>query len=427
MNLLIADARLLDPRDARGESRVHVLIRDGVISELTEGKRPAADRVIDAAGRLLSPGWVDLRCWVPDPGFEHRDDVETATRAAAAGGWTAIATLPNTMPVTQTKDLIVARRAQGEQTVTQVLPLAAVSVDTAGERITEMLDLHHHGAAAFSDGLRSIQSADLLLKTLLYLQPFGGLLMNRAEDTTLTRFGTMHEGIQSTMLGLRGRPSLAEETRVARDLDLLAYAGGRLHFSVVSTARTVAMIRAAKARGLDCTCDVAAHQLAFDDTALSTFDTNYKVNPPFRRPEDRKALREGLADGTIDAIVSDHQPHEPEGKALEFDGAEFGITGLETAFAVANEHAGLTPVQLVEKFAVAPRRLLGLPEARLAVGQPAALTLFDPDLRWTFDRTFSRSRNTPFLGKEMKGRALAVVRGSRWYEDAAALARLNEA
>ncbi|SDM62833.1 dihydroorotase [Catalinimonas alkaloidigena] len=419
MSLLITDVTLLAPGAALHHQVVNVLIEEGKIRSIGS-ERPSAAQVVDGTGCMLSPGWVDLRCLVSEPGGEHRESVESACLAAAAGGFTAVVTLPNTQPVVQTKDLLTSLRSRSEAYPAQLWPMGALSVNTEGEIITEMIDLHRHGAVAFTDGLRPVQSADLMVKALLYLKQFGGLLVNRAENQALTRYGVMHEGIQSTMLGMKGIPPLAEYTQVARDLSLLEYTGGRLHFSTLSSAQSVALIREAKQRGLQVTCDVAAHQLAFDDTALQDFDTNYKVNPPFRTQDDVQALREGLADGTIDAIVSDHLPLDPEAKQLEFDLADFGITGLETAYAVAQQHSGLSAEQLVEKLALAPRRILQMPAVEIAPGQPANLTLFDPKRTWTYEarHAFSQSLNSPFLGKTLRGKPLAVVRGTHFYHDA---------
>ena len=264
----------------------------------------------------------------------------------------------------------------------------------------------------------------MLLKTLQYLQPINGLLMNRPEEQLLTRFGQMHEGVQSTLLGLKGIPALAEELIVERDLRLLAYVLGEetgpygldsstdssLHFSTLSTARSIQLIRQAKAAGMPVSCDVAVHQLVFDDSALADFDTNLKVNPPFRSADDVKALWVGLTDGTIDAVVSDHSPQDAESKNLEFDQAEFGITGLETLFAaLVTYNQGLPLRTLIEKLTSKPRQILRLPPVAIAEGEAAHLTLFDPSGTWTFERTLSKSKNSPFFGRDFTGRVVGTV------------------
>ncbi len=300
--------------------------------------------------------------------------------------------------------------------------MAAITKGAAGVDFTDMIDLHHAGAVAFSDGTHPLQNPDLLLKTLQYLQPIGGLLINQPEETTLTHYGQMHEGVQSTLLGMKGIPALAEEIMVERDLRLLAYVlegdtqstdAPMLHFSTLSSARSVDLIRQAKTQGLPVSCDVAVHQLVFNDTALASFDTNLKVRPPFRSAADVDALWAGLADGTIDAIVSDHTPQDAESKNLEFDMAEFGIIGLETVFAALMTHNRALPLSvLVDRLSTRPRQILRLPALRLAEGEPAMLTLFDPTQSWTYDKTLSKSHNSPFLGKPLTGRVVGTVVGT---------------
>ncbi|MBD2700941.1 dihydroorotase [Spirosoma sp. BT702] len=441
MQLLIRSARVIDTDSPFDGQTVDLLIDNGLIRQIGENLTAEANtQVIEADDLHVSPGWVDLRVSAQDPGFEHKEDITSVCRAAAAGGFTDIAVLPNTYPVIDSKGTLgyVQRMAEGQPLRVHVV--AAVTKKADGEDFTEMLDLHHAGAVAFSDGHHPIQNPDLLLKTLQYLQPVNGLLMNRAEETLLTRFGQMHEGIQSTLLGLKGMPALAEELMIERDLRLLEYvvgAEGRgqgvksgvkgvkpsgyyvfsesaeppaLHFSTISTARSVELIRQAKANGLPVSCDVAAHQLVFDDTSLAEFDTNLKVNPPFRSPEDVAGLWAGLADGTIDAIVSDHTPQDAESKNVEFDVADFGIIGLETVFAAIMSHnKGLSLGQIIDKLSTRPRQILRLPPVTIAEGQLANLTLFQPGRTWTYERTASKSKNTPFLGQTFTGRVLGTT------------------
>jgi dihydroorotase len=453
MQLLIRAACVVDALSPFNGQRVDLLINNGLIQQIGQDLT-ASDgvRVVEAENLHVSTGWFDLRASAQDPGFEHKEDIDSLCQAAAAGGFTDVAVLPNTQPAVDNKGTLgyVRRMAEGQPVSIHVI--GAITKKAAGEDFTEMLDLHHAGAIAFSDGHHPLQNPDLLLKTLQYLQPINGLLMNRPEETLLTQFGQMHEGVQSTLLGLKGMPALAEELMIERDIRLLEYVlGGEgyraqgigaedsgheddqsatlnqpnspgptpgaprplppaLHFSTISTARSVDLIRQAKAAGLPVSCDVAAHQLAFDDTALAGFDTNLKVNPPFRGADDVTALWNGLADGTIDAIVSDHTPQDAESKNLEFDLAEFGIIGLETAFSVVVTNNQTIPLaQLIEKFTTRPRQILRLPTASLAEGQPACLTLFDPTGQWTFDRTKSKSKNSPFLHQTLTGRVIGTV------------------
>lgn len=440
MKILIRSAYVVDPASSFDGQVVDILVDNGVIRQIgTNLEANERIHLIEADNLHVSPGWVDLRVSAQDPGYEHKEDLTSVCRAAAAGGFTDIAVLPNTQPVVDAKGILgyVRRMAEGQPVSVHVI--AAVTMQAAGEDFTEMLDLHHAGAVAFSDGTHPLQNPDLLLKILQYLQPVNGLLMNRPEEMLLTRFGQMHEGVQSTLLGLKGMPALAEELMIERDLRLLDYVLGEekewrrgrmeerenrenpssssslsflpfLHFSTLSTARSVELIRQAKVQGLPVSCDVAAHQLVFDDSALAGFDTNLKVNPPFRSTGDVVALWAGLADGTIDAIVSDHLPQDAESKNLEFDQAEFGMIGLETVFAALITHNQNLPLtQLVEKLTIRPRQILRLPALRIAEGEPASLTLFDPDGMWQYNRTHSKSKNSPFLGQTLRGRVIGTV------------------
>ncbi|MVM39199.1 amidohydrolase family protein [Spirosoma sp. HMF3257] len=436
MQFLIRSACVVDTASSLNGQVVDILVENGLIRQIGENLSVGSGSLVIESDNLhISAGWADMRVLAQDPGYEHKEDLTSVCKAATAGGFTDIAVLPNTQPVIDDKGTLgyVRRMAEGQPVTVHVI--AAVTKKAAGEDFTEMLDLHHAGAIAFSDGTHPLQNPDLLLKTLQYLQPINGLLMNRPEEQLLTRFGQMHEGIQSTLLGLKGIPALAEELLVERDLRLLDYvlsgeqgAGSResspgserpapsvLHFSTISTARSVELIRQAKAQGMPVSCDVAAHQLVFDDSALAGFDTNLKVNPPFRAKEDVAALWAGLADGTIDAIVSDHSPQDAESKNLEFDQAEFGITGLETIFPVlVTYNKGLSLSQLIEKLTTRPRQILRLPAVSIAEGQPARLTLFDPTRTWIYEHTFSKSKNSPFFDQSFTGRVVGTVHNGQF-------------
>ncbi len=431
MQFLIRSAHVIDAASSFDGQVVDILVENGLIQQIGQNlSTPTSSRVIESANLHVSPGWVDMRVLAQDPGYEHKEDINSVCRAAAAGGFTDIALLPNTQPVVDDKGILgyIRRMAEGQPVTVHVI--AAVTKKAAGEDFTEMLDLHHAGAVAFSDGTHPLQNPDLLLKTLQYLQPINGLLINRPEEQLLTRFGQMHEGIQSTLLGLKGMPALAEELIVERDIRLLDYVLGNeeiggsdvdvkqarpnpnslLHFSTISTARSVELIRQAKVAGLPVSCDVAVHQLVFDDSALAGFDTNLKVNPPFRSPDDVAALWAGLADDTIDAIVSDHSPQDAESKNLEFDQAEFGVIGLETVFAASITHNRMLPLaKLIGKFTTRPRQILRLPSVTIAKGQAATVTLFDPTEAWTYERTVSKSKNSPFLGQKFTGRVVGTI------------------
>lgn len=416
MTLLLLSAHIHDPGGPHHGQRRHIRIRDGRIVEILSGDAPAEaadEQRLTAADLHISSGWIDLQCCLGEPGHEARETFESGARAAARGGFTDVLLHPDAPPLPQSRAAVAYVRQRAAGLPVRFHPVAAATVDAAGNDLTEYHDLRAAGAVAFSDGPNHpIQRAETLVRALQYAAPLGAVVMNRPEHTGLSAGGQIHEGPVSVRLGLRGLPSLAEDLQLARDLRLLEYAGGRLHVAGVSTAGAVALLREAKARGLAVTADVAAHQLAFTDDELPPFETSYKVRPPFRADADRAALREGLADGTLDAAVSAHQPHDPEGKDLEFDLAEFGAIGLETAFAVLNTHGGLPLDTLLARLTTGPRTVLGWPApASLAAGAPARLTLFDPTLDWTPAPadTASLARNSPFYGHRLRGRAVGII------------------
>jgi dihydroorotase len=428
MKILVRSVRIVDKASVfHGEVR-DVLVENDRIVRIGESLPTEDAQLIEGAGWCVSPGWVDMRVASRDPGYEHKEDLDSVREAALRGGFSEIVLLPNSKPVVDSKDTLNYVRQESQTLPVQVHVAAAVTRGAEGADFTEMIDLHRAGAVAFTDGERPIQNADILLKALLYLHPLNALLINRPEDRQLTLFGQMNEGVTSTLLGLKGMPALAEDMMLSRDLKLLAYVleqeksirpeVPRLHVSLISTARSVELIREAKQQGLPVSCDIAAHQLAFDDSALMEFDTNLKVNPPFRSQADIQALRGGLADGTIDCVVSDHSPHDEESKNLEFDHADFGILGLETAFSLLVMHSGLSLDVLIEKLTVFPRRILRLPAVNIAQGQPANLTIFAPEEEWMYQKTVSKSRNTPFLKKILKGKPIGVLNQGRfWWLD----------
>ncbi|QOI96154.1 MAG: dihydroorotase [Flammeovirgaceae bacterium] len=414
MKVLIQSAKILDPNSPFHKKIRNVVVQNGRVTDIGE-KNYQADKVIKAEGMLLSPGWFDLGTYVGDPGFEHKEDLESVAKAAMAGGFTEIAVLPNTQPAIQSKNDVTYLTSANSSRLVHVHALAAVTRNTKGEELTEMMDLHQAGAVGFTDGLKTIWNTDIFLKALQYLQQFNGVLIDHPEDIWLNMFGQMHEGVQSTMLGLKGMPRLAEEVAIHRNLDLLQYAGGRLHIARLSSARSVNLLRSAKKK-LPVTCDIAAYQPLLDDTMLAGFDTNYKVNPPLREKRDNDALIRGLNDGTIDVICSGHLPQDIESKNVEFDHAEPGIINLQTMGANLVALAELVKWEvLIEKVTVAPRKVLGLELPIVDVDAKANLTLFDPERTWTFDENsnFSKSVNSPWYGKPIKGKAVAVFNNGR--------------
>jgi dihydroorotase len=419
MKILIQAAKILDPQSPFHKKVKNVLLVNGRIAEIGD-KNYQADKVISADGMLLTPGWFDLGTFVGDPGLEHKEDLESVTKTAAAGGFTEIAVLPNTVPAIQTKNDINYLTRYNDNRLVQVHALASVTRDNKGEELTEMIDLHEAGAVGFTDGLKTIWHTDIFLKALQYLQKFNGVLIDHPEDVWLNMFGQMHEGVQSTMLGLKGMPRIAEEVAIHRNLDLLQYAGGRLHIARLSSARSVNLIRSAKKK-LPVTCDITAYQPLLDDSMLAGFDTNYKVNPPLREKRDKDALIRGLNDGTIDVICSGHVPQDEESKNLEFDHADHGIINLQT---FAANLVSLSKVvdwaTLLEKVTVAPRKVLNIETPVIDIETKANLTLLDPSREWQLDEktNLSKSKNSPWFGQTLTGKVVAVFNNTKhWFDN----------
>lgn len=415
MRILLQSPRIVSTDSPFHLKKKNVVITNGRITEIGD-KAFAADKVVEAGHMILSAGWFDLGTSVGDPGLEHREDLASLGKAAAAGGFTEVAVLPNTHPVIQTKADVHYITHGNESRLVQIHPLAAVTKQCKGEELTDMIDLHEAGAVGFTDGLKPLWHTDIFLKTLQYLQKFNGVLIDHAEDIWLNLFGQMHEGLESARLGLKGMPRIAEEIAVSRNLKLLEYASGKLHLSGISAAASVSAIRAARKKGLDVTCDCAAYQPLWLDDALSDFDTNYKTKPPLREKRDADAIIDGLEDGTIDILCSGHRPVDDESKFLEFDQAEFGLINLQTFGAqLAQLSEKVKLEELIVKVAENPRRRLGLDVPVIDVDQKANLTLFDPKAEWTFtaDKNLSRSKNSPWLGQELKGRAVAVFNNGK--------------
>ncbi len=407
--LLIKAALILDPTSPFYGRKMDVLVAEGYITDMAPQLNKEGVRQLEGRSLCLSPGWMDVGAQANDPGFEWREDLDSLCRAAAAGGYTAVAIAPNTKPCLHAKAELMYVQEKAKRQAIEVFPLAAVSRDCAGKDIAEFIDMHRAGALAFTDGERAIEHSGLMRLALLYVKAFDGLVMNRPYDARLAPEGQVHESALSVELGLPGIPALAEELMIQRDLYLLEYTGSRLHLSDLSTAGGVDLVRRAKARGLPVTASVMAMHLCFSENAIRDFDSNYKLSPPLRSEEDRQALLEGVLDGTIDFITSGHTPLEQEAKKRAFSEAEFGLSAIETTFSVLHTFSGLSAKVLVEQLAIGPRRVLGLPVPHLAKAEPVNLTLFDLEESWIPGKTrvwHSKSGNSPFLGRELKGRVL---------------------
>ena len=415
-DLLLRGGTLLDPETGATES-ADLLIRDGTIAERGPALAPDDDvPVYDASGAHVSPGWMDMHVHLREPGFEHKETIATGTRAAAAGGFTAVACMPNTEPPIHTRDVVEFVRERAADTPVDVHPIACVSKERAGTELAELADLAAGGAVAFSDDGAPVHHAGLMRRALEYSTMLDCPIINHMEVPALNPDGQMHEGDVSARIGLDGIPGLADDVMIARDVELAAFTGGHVHVAHISTARGVELVRRAKARDLPVTAEVCPHHVALTDAAVerSGFDTHTKMHPPLRSAADVEALKAGLADGTIDALCTDHAPHAAYEKQVEFTAAPFGITGLETAWGLIGreliEPGVLSVAEAVRALTVAPRRILGLDVPTMEVGTPAALTVFDASHRWTFgeEHVRSKSRNTPFLGTELVGRPHAI-------------------
>jgi len=411
MNLLIKSAEILDDQSSHHKGQFDIHIVNGVIEKIGKDlKDPAAD-VIIGDGLKVSAGWVDMRAHFNDPGAEHKEDLDSGANAAMAAGFTKVLLMPNVNPVVDQKSAVQYIARHSKSKIIDLLPCAAVTKGAEGKDLTEMIDLQQAGAIAFSDGIETIWHTDIMLKALQYVQKFNGILINRAEDKMLTAFAHMNEGHVSTVMGLKGMPVLSETIMIERDLKLLEYAGGRLHISMVSSKEGVDLIAKAKAKGLQVTCDVGVNYLLFTEDSLEGYDTNLKVNPPYRTATDRQALISGLLDGTIDGIVSDHQPQDEESKKLEFDLAEFGTNNLQGFWPILNKVFAGQIEKIIPSITSAPRRILGLDLMRIEEGAQADLTVFDTDTSWTLDAESNRSKSTytPMWKKELKGKVLGIV------------------
>jgi dihydroorotase len=419
MKILIQSPTLLDKKSPFHLREKNVLVQNGKITDIGD-KNFSADRVIPAKGMYLSPGWFDLGCVSGDPGLESKEDLSSLTKTATQAGFTDLALLPNTQPMVQTKTDVQYLTQANENRLVQLHALAAITKNAKGEEMTDMHDLHMAGAIGFTDGLKHLGNTDIFLKALQYVQRFQGLVLDHPEDHWLSLFGQMHEGVTSTQLGLKGIPRLAEELALMRNLELLAYAGGRLHLSRLSTARALELVKSAKRKGLNVTCDCTTYQATLDDSVLVDFDTNYKVSPPLREKSDQEAIVKALKDGTLDVLVSGHVPQDDESKAVEFDHAEPGIVNLATVASQLVTLAQDVPMEeLIHKISVAPREIAGLEVPTIQEDTRACLTLLDPARKWLYSEAnhFSKSKNSPWLGKSLTGKVVAVFNNNKQWLD----------
>jgi dihydroorotase len=419
VKVLIKGGRIIDP--SQGLDAVNdLLIDDGKVALIGPRLPAQAAKIIDAAGLIVSPGFIDLHVHLREPGEEYKETIASGAAAAVAGGFTAVCAMPNTQPVNDNAAVtryIVEKSREGA--LARIFPIGAITRASDGAELSEMAEMKAAGAVAISDDGRPVTNGQVMRHAMEYARDHGLVVVDHCQDLSLSAGGVMHEGRYSTLLGLKGISAAAEETHVARDIMLSELTGARVHIAHVSTAGAVDLIRLAKRRGLAVTCEATPHHLALTDEAVIGFDTNTKMNPPLRSESDRRALVEALRDGTIDAIATDHAPHHADEKMVEYDRAPFGVVGLETALgvllSVLHHDATISLTRIVQTLTIGPAQALSLPGGTLAVGATADITLFDPDLEWSVDpgQFKSKSRNTPFGGRKLRGGVVATLVAGR--------------
>jgi dihydroorotase len=424
MKVLIKQVIIVHPKAFGSSSPLNglqkdILIKDGVIQLIEDHITEPADTVIEQQGLHVSIGWMDIFSHFCDPGFEYRETLQTGANAAAAGGFTDALVLPNTNPVIHTMSQVEYIIQKSKGLVANIHPLGAVTKNAAGAELAEMYDMQQSGALAFTDGTNSIQSPGLLLKALQYVLAFDGTIIQVADDKTINPQGLMNEGIISTQLGLPGKPAIAEELMIARDIELVKYTGSKIHFTGISTKKGIELVSKAKADGLKVSFSVTPYNAFFCDEDLKSYDTNLKVNPPLRTREDMMAIRLAILKGEADAIASHHIPQNADAKVCEFEYAKNGMIGLETLFGVVwgimNKESAIE--HLIEKLSVSPRKIFGLPVPEIKEGVTATLTLFNPATEFVFTEKMiaSKSKNTSFAGLSLKGKVIGIINGDKTY------------
>ena len=431
MKVLIKQATIIHSSSPFNGQQKDIFIQDGIIQLIKDQISETADVYIEQVGLHVSIGWMDIYSHFCDPGYEFRETLETGAMAAATGGFTDVLVLPNTNPVVHAKSQVEYVIQKSKELVANIHPLGAVTKNAAGAELAEMYDMKQSGATAFTDGSNSIQSPGLLLKALQYVLAFDGTILQVADDKSINPQGLMNEGIISTQLGLPGKPAIAEEIMIARDIELVKYTESKIHFTGISTKKGIELINKAKADGLQVSFSVTPYHAVFCDEDLLEYDTNLKVNPPLRTREDMLAVRAAILSGEADAIASHHIPQNYDSKVCEFEYAKYGMIGLETLFGVVWSMVSLGSAQdfgesatgnnqsaidyLIEKLTVSPRKIFGLDVPEIKEGVTASLTLFNPATEFVFDETMiaSKSKNTPFIGRPLKGKVIGIVNGNK--------------
>ncbi len=417
MNILIKQATVVNTQSPHHGKTVDILIERGVITQIKKNIVPEKGiKIIEEEGLCVSAGWLDMQANFCDPGHEHKETLENGLKTAAKGGFTGVCVMSGTNPPLHNKAQIDYVVNRGKGNLTDVFPVGTISYNQEGKDLSEMYDMQLAGAVAFSDYKKPLKDAGLVLRALQYSQNINSFIITHADDKTISQGGQMNEGVVSTKLGLKGIPALAEELMIQRNIQILEYTGGKIHFPTISTKGSVDLIKKAKANGLRVTCGVAAHQLLLDETELEGFDTHYKLNPPLRAKEDVNALKRALENGTIDVVVSDHYPQDIESKDLEFDLADNGIVALQTAFnCLVTAMPKIAPETIGECLAENPRTVLGLKPVLIKEDEDANLTLFTLSGKTTLSekQIVSKSKNTPFIGESLQGKVIGAINNDK--------------
>jgi dihydroorotase len=413
MSVLIKSATVIDTNSPFHLQKMDIAIKNGTIIDISTNSDFSAKRIIEGANLYISSGWMDVHAQFNDPGFEHKEDLLSGAKAAKNGGFSTVVIASNTHPIADSKSYFTALKNRVKELPIDVRGLAALTENLEGQNFTEMYDLHNAGAIAFSDGLSPIQNPDLLKRALMYSKTFNGLVVVHPHDSRIAHGGMVNESPMSTSLGLKSDPSLSEEIMVARDLALAEYCEAPIHFMAISSAKSVELIKKAKKKGIQVTCDVAIANLIWNDSVLADFDSNFKVFPPLRSEKDRKALIKGINDGVIDAITTNHTPQNIEEKQCEFDHASFGQSSIETAFSVYNTYLSeqIDLSTWVNAVCHSSRKIFGLPVPGIHIGAKANVTVFNTKEIWEVKSKdlFSKSKNTPIIGKSLQGRVVDVI------------------
>lgn len=417
MNVLLKQAVIIDPNSPHNGKTMDVLIENGTITSIKA--RISSDKnvkTIESANLHISAGWMDMQASFCDPGYEHKEDLQSGIKAAAVGGFTAVAVVSGTNPPIHSKAQVQYIVNNTAGAAVDVHPIGTLTQSREGKELSEMYDMKQAGAIAFSDDKNAVTNAGILMRALLYSKNFNGLVITHCDDKGISQDGKINEGVVSTKLGLKGIPALAEELMVSRNIFLAEYTEAPIHIANVSTQRSVELIRQAKAKGLKVTASACGYSLALDENLLMDFDSNYKLSPPLRTKTDTEAIRKGVADGTIDVISSDHRPQDIESKDVEFDHASNGMLGLQTLYAMINSNKGkLKTEDLIAAISSNPRKIFNLAQPVIAEGAAANITAFDPETEWVFEKKqiLSKSSNTPFIGTKFKGKVIGTINGKQ--------------